>query len=148
MNEEDFKNILIEAENLVRDLPELLRVKAFEIVVKELIKSKSVASSINSSSVKKSSLSKLETKVIGDESVKKLKADGLKNTIMDYIKNGFFEKNITPEDLVKEFRKKALTKFSLNAVRVTLFRLVQSNILEREGEGTTKNPWKYKKRVE
>lgn len=70
---------------------------------------------------------------------------GLAKSILELMDRGFMNSSKTAMDLSKEFRKQALI-YDIDAIRTALMRLVRKGQLEREGEGTTKSPWKYLKK--
>lgn len=76
---------------------------------------------------------------------KSKKKSGLAKSILELRNRGFMDTSKTALDLSKEFKKQALG-YDTDTIRTALMRLVRKGLLEREGEGITKSPWKYKKR--
>jgi hypothetical protein len=70
---------------------------------------------------------------------------GSTKSITELVSRNFFDIAKSSTDVLKELKKQAV-KSDPDVVRMTLMRFVRKRILEREGEGTTKNPWKYKKK--
>ena len=59
------------------------------------------------------------------------------------IKKGYFSTPRTANEVQKELKKTA-TSMKNSSLLVTLMRLVKKETLERDGDGTSKNPWRYK----
>ena len=72
------------------------------------------------------------------------KKAGSTKPIEGLIASGFFKQAKTDLDVMGALKKKALS-FDREDVAVTLMRFVRKGIMEREGDGTKKNPWGYKK---
>jgi hypothetical protein len=74
---------------------------------------------------------------------KSKKGAGSTGPIKTLIDGGFFKQPKTDIETQAALKKRA-AHFERNAIAVTLMRLVQNSLLEREGGGTKTNPWKYK----
>lgn len=91
-----------------------------------------------------------EVKISPNPKIKKIASksrekDGPTKPIADLIKGDFFNSSKSCVEVVREFRKRAFN-YDTESVRISLMRFVRKEVLEREGDGTSKNPWKYKKK--
>lgn len=73
------------------------------------------------------------------------KKPGSTKPIEDLIDSGFFDSLKTDVQATAALKKKAQF-FERSDIAVTLMRFVKKNVLEREGNGTKNDPWKYKKK--
>lgn len=60
------------------------------------------------------------------------------------VENGFFSQPRSPSDVAQESRKSALS-YDKVSISMALMRFVRKGLLVRDGQGTTKSPWVYKK---
>lgn len=99
-------------------------------------------------------LEKLEGAVFATKKIKAVKNDprrakgvDLITPITELYNDGFFDDLKTDNDVIKKLRAQVLTPKRASVSNV-LRRLAspKKGLLEREGDGTKKNPWKYKKR--
>jgi len=77
---------------------------------------------------------------------KRQKVD-LETPIRELLNNGFFTDWKTDNDVIKRLRAQVLTPKRASVSNV-LRRLAspKKGLLERQGDGTKKNPWKYRKK--
>ncbi|MFH0772936.1 MAG: hypothetical protein V1922_01345 [bacterium] len=83
--------------------------------------------------------------IAGNTNKNRKKPVGVKENILDYINKGFFDQPKTSQDIMMEFKKRALTGYTPSAISMALMLLVRTGTLERNGEGKSKSPWSYKK---
>lgn len=72
------------------------------------------------------------------------KGKGSTKPVKDLVQGGFFSAGKTGVEVQIALNKRAM-RFDVNDIAVTMMRLVQAGLLERDGDGTPKNPWRYKK---
>jgi hypothetical protein len=132
--EEQLTTLFSKAAKIIEAVPPSAMAKAFEMAVSRLEGEAFVVS-------KKPSLKKNNTSQKITKDVKK-KTSGLNGNILKLIDDGYFNSDKSPQDLCEMFKKKALT-YTRQAISVALMRLVRKNILSRNGEGSSKNPWVY-----
>lgn len=84
-----------------------------------------------------------------DSGKKRSRAKGidLNSPIMGLYNDGFFDDLKTDNDVIKKLRAQVLTPRRASVSNV-LRRLAspKKGLLERQGDGTKKNPWKYRKK--
>lgn len=100
------------------------------------------------SQLKKQLNDSTENKFSPTKTKKKAKSksmEGPASQIGGLITGGFFNTPKTSIDLWKEFKKRALN-YDKDVIAVALMRAVKKGLLKRDGEGNTKNPWKYEKK--
>lgn len=79
-----------------------------------------------------------------NDSKSQKKGVGPTQPIADLINKGFFTTPKTSSELSKEFRKRA-QNYDMRVISMALTRFTRKGLLERDGAGTSKNPWRYKK---
>lgn len=72
------------------------------------------------------------------------KGAGSSVPITKLVEEGFFDQPKTYLEVIAVLRKKGLT-FTKGNITTPLRRKVVQGLLERDGEGTKDNPWRYKK---
>lgn len=89
---------------------------------------------------------KAEKKKTGSKKPNRQKTD-LETPIRELLNSGFFSDWKTDNDVIKKLRAQVLTPKRASVSNV-LRRLAspQKGLLERQGDGTKKSPWKYRKK--
>lgn len=97
-------------------------------------------------------LEKLEAAVFSDDKLNKNTASNPRNkqsksgsakSIQDLIDSGFFDNPKTLAEILGEFRKRALRGHKPTLSK-ELTRAIRKGLLDRDGKGGNKDPWKYR----
>lgn len=99
-------------------------------------------------------LEKLEGVVFSTKKIKSSKSDSrrakgvdLTTPITGLYNDGFFDDWKTDNDVIKKLRAQVLTPKRASVSNVLRrFASPKKGLLERQGDGTKKNPWKYRKK--
>lgn len=134
---EELTALFSKAAKVIENVPPRAKAKAFEMAVVRLEVKKHIARNNN-----KSTESNNNSQNSGVS--KKKKTIGLNGNVLKLIEDGYFNSEKSPSDLYESFKKKALT-YTRKAISVALMRLVRKNLLTRNGDGSSKNPWTYLK---
>jgi len=73
------------------------------------------------------------------------KGPGPAKPMAELVKGGFLDKPRTAKEVVSALKKRA-HNFKHDRVSLVLMRLVRKGILDRDGDGSLANPWKYVKK--